>query len=265
LSHEPSVTGTVFVDADNTLWDTDAVFAHAQLDLLAAIERATGISTVASDRLAFVREIDQHLAERHHQGLRYPPRLLARATAFALTGISASRAAKKARLGDLRSPLGEGVEVNIEQAFFAEIGKPAALRPGVIEGLDRLLHAGLTVLIVTESAEEKVAATAERLGLNGHFSRIIEGKKRPELYLRIIRLATNGAEGGFMIGDQLDRDIAPAKEAGLTTIYFPSGFQPRWMPDEADVRPDFKIQSFDEVPIIVAECLARPQRERHTV
>jgi putative hydrolase of the HAD superfamily len=119
------------------------------------------------------------------------------------------------------------------------------------------------VLIVTESAEAKATATAERLGLRGHFTRIIEGKKRSDLYKRVLRLT--GSDGqAFMVGDQLDRDIAPAKEAGLTTIYFPSGFKPKWMPDEAEVQPDFKIASFAEVPAIVAECVAK-DRQRQAV
>lgn len=255
---------TVFVDADNTLWDTDAVFAHAQLDLLAAVEQATGISTVAADRLAFIRELDQQIAERHHQGLRYPPRLLARATAFALMGKGAARAARDASMGELKPLMGERAEASLEQSFFAEVSKPAELRPGVIEGLDRLLAAGCTVLIVTESAAAKVSATAERLGLTGHFTRTIEGTKRPELYQRVMRLA-HRSEKAFMIGDQLDRDIAPAKQAGLITIYFPGGFRPRWLPDETEVRPDFKIESFAEVPDVVAKCLAENEGQRQAV
>src|SRR4051812_6345456 len=98
--NRPPANTTVFVDADNTLWDTDTVFAHAQLDLLAAVEDAAGISITATDRLAFIRELDQQLAERHHQGLRYPPRLLVRATAFALMGISPPRAARNAWMGE---------------------------------------------------------------------------------------------------------------------------------------------------------------------
>jgi putative hydrolase of the HAD superfamily len=54
-----------------------------------------------------------------------------------------------------------------------------------------------------------------------------------------------------MIGDQLDRDIRPAKEAGLRTIYFPGGFRPGWEVDEQSVRPDFRIDRFDAVPTIV--------------
>lgn len=253
----------VFVDADNTLWDTDAVFARAQFQLLAEVESAVGINSGAHDRLAFIRALDQQLAEHHHQGLRYPPRLLARAAALALSGFSASRAARSAWLGELKSPFGEEVAASVEQSFLAAIAEPPDLRPGVLEGLDRLLEGGSEVLIVTESAEARAAATADRLGLRGHFTRIIEGKKRPDLYRRVLRL-TRRQGLAFMVGDQLDRDIAPAKEAGLMTIYFAGGFQPKWMPDEAKVRPDFKIESFAEVPEIVADCRAK-DRQRQAV
>lgn len=255
---------SVFVDADNTLWDTDAVYAEAQLSLLSAVEKAAGISPITSDRLAFVREIDQQLAERHHQGLRYPPRLLVRSIIFASMGFAPARAARNAWLGEVRSPLSDQQETELEQGFIATISKSPALRPGVVEGLDRLLEAGCSVLIVTESAEAKALATAQKLGLNGHFTRIIEGKKRPELYERIVRL-THGPIHAFMVGDQLDRDIAPAKVAGLTTIYFPGGFKPKWMPDEAKVKPDFRIASFAEVPGIVMQALASDPLHRQAV
>lgn len=255
---------TVFVDADNTLWDTDAVFAHAQVRLLSAVEKAVGIRFSGSDQLAFVRELDQQIAERHHEGLRYPPLLLARAIAFSLSGLGASRAARAAWMGELKTPMGDGVERRVEQGFLAEISKPAELRPGVIEGLDRLLRADCTVLVVTESAGAKVSATAERLGLTGHFTRIIEGKKRPKLYERVMRL-THSPERAFMVGDQLDRDIAPAKAAGLVTIYFPGGFKPKWMPDEAKVSPDFKIESFAEVPGIVLSSVTSERAQQQAV
>lgn len=241
---------TVFVDADNTLWDTDAVFARAQLQLLASVEAAVGISTTSRDRLAFIRALDQQLAQIHHAGLRYPPRLLARAATLALAGFSVPRAARSAWLGELKQPVGADIEASVEQSFFSAISQPPQLRPGVLDGLDRLLAAGCEVLIVTESAQARAAATAERLGLSGHFTRILEGKKRPDLYRRVLRL-TKSSGRAFMVGDQLDRDIAPAKDAGLTTIYFPSGFKPKWMPDEDTIKPDYRVQSFAEVPDLV--------------
>jgi putative hydrolase of the HAD superfamily len=236
---------TVFVDADNTLWDTDKVFAQAQLDMLAFVEAATSASANARDRLAFVREIDQALAERHHAGLRYPPRLLARAVTLAIAGRSGDAAARMAWSGQMPSTLGDQGEQLAEQQFFKTIAVQPELRTGVVRGMTRLTDAGCLVLIVTEGAQARVEATARALGLDGYFTRVIEGKKRPELFSRVLRL-TGSPEHAFMVGDQLDRDIGPAKRAGLTTIYFPGGFAPRWTPREAEVQPDHRIDDFDD-------------------
>ena len=56
----------VVVDADNTLWDTNAVYANAQLALLSAVEEHVGVNA-AGDRLTYLRNIDQALAQRHPQ------------------------------------------------------------------------------------------------------------------------------------------------------------------------------------------------------
>src|ERR1700678_1534645 len=63
-------------DADNTLWETDEVFAAAQLDLLQSVEEDYGLRVPNNDRLKFVREFDQALASRHSEGLKYPVRRL---------------------------------------------------------------------------------------------------------------------------------------------------------------------------------------------
>jgi putative hydrolase of the HAD superfamily len=55
-----------------------------------------------------------------------------------------------------------------------------------------------------------------------------------------------------MIGDQLDRDILPAKEAGLITIYLPGGFRPKWSPLAGGPHPDYEIASFWEAVDIIA-------------
>jgi putative hydrolase of the HAD superfamily len=243
---------TIFLDADNTLWDTDQVFASAQLGLLDDVEARTDRKVEEGDRLAFVRAIDQALAERHHHGLRYPPTLLVRAIARALGGEAGAQAAKQAWLGQRGSILSTADEDAIVAAYFGSLKSTPALRPGVAEGMAQLSDAGCFVLIVTEAALKRTEATAALLGLEGTFNRVIEGRKRPELYRRVLKLAGSPANT-FMIGDQLDRDIVPAKAAGLTTIFFPGGFQPRWLPEEQDVRPDHRIDRFDQaLPIILA-------------
>ncbi|TMJ20513.1 MAG: HAD family hydrolase [Alphaproteobacteria bacterium] len=250
MNGRPAPRATVFVDADNTLWETDSVFAAAQLNLLEGVETLLNRKASAADRLAFVRSVDQRLAQKHHDGLRYPPRLLVRGIAIALDGMGAERAVKAAWLGSASSPLPEAREAEVERNFFGDIATLPEPRPGVLEGLDALQDAGCLVLVVTEAASRKTEEIAAKLGMADHFDRVVEGRKRPALYQRIVRLAGT-PDRSFMVGDQLDRDIAPAKAAGLETIYYPGNFKPRWQLDEDAGAPDHRISSFAEVPGIV--------------
>jgi putative hydrolase of the HAD superfamily len=239
-----------FVDADNTLWDTDGVFASAQLSLLTAVEGSIGRST-PGDRLTFVRSIDQALAERHHLGLRYPPRLLAIAVALALRGAQAGVAAKVAWAG---GPASGGLEPALAKQFEREFIQCSRqlpdLLPGVRGGLNRLHDGGVLILIVTEGARERVAKTADAHGLTRFFDRIVEGPKSERLFQRVQKLGRVRVPA-FMIGDQLRRDIQPAKAAGLVTIYVPSRFRPQWEPDELAVGPDYRVVRFDQAADII--------------
>jgi putative hydrolase of the HAD superfamily len=245
-----SLPATLFVDADNTLWDTDAVFARAQLQLLYEVASALNEAISVDDPLAFVRSVDQALAERHHAGLRYPPLLLIRAVELALSGAPTDRAARSAWKGQPSYRLSADAAALIEQRFFAAVARSPDLRPGVAEGLDRLRAAGCLLLVISEGAKLRVERTIERLGLAGLFDRVIEAPKAPELYQRVVSL-TGARDRTFMVGDQLDRDIVPARAAGITTIYFPGGFQPRWSPAIETARPDHVVASFAEVADII--------------
>lgn len=250
MSNHAKSPATLFVDADNTLWDTDAVFARAQLGMLNDVVSALGISVPPSDALAFIRAVDQALAERHHAGLRYPPRLLIRATELALMGAPADAAARTAWKGNSQYHIDDDDAGAIEQSFLAALAMPPELRCGVVEGLERLHAADCLLLVISEGAKVKIDRNAERLGVSRFFHRVLEAPKSPEIYRRVLRL-TGAPSQAYMVGDQLDRDIAPAKAAGIGTIYFPGGFQPRWSPAVEKVSPDHIITSFAEVPDIV--------------
>jgi putative hydrolase of the HAD superfamily len=248
---------TIFVDADNTLWDTDSVFANAQLELLGNVERASGRQAAAEDRLAFIRSVDQALAERHHAGLRYPPHLLARGIELVLEhGHAADDAARLAWRGRPDYALDQDDVERIEATYFQDIAKQPALRAGVADGLKKLHAAGHTLLVVSEGRKAKIETIAEQLGVLKCFDRVIEGIKSAVLYRRILRLA-GMPKRAFMIGDQLDRDIIPAKAAGLETIYFPGGFRPRWSLNTSDTQADHVIETFASVPDIVDDQVDR--------
>jgi putative hydrolase of the HAD superfamily len=252
---KPQAAQTVlFSDADNTLWDTNAVYAEAQNWLLDRVETEVGTDAKTEDRLAFVRRVDQLLAARHHEGLRYPTRLLANALALVLSGIPDERAVRRAWT-EPASALPPDVADAFQEEFGTRLRRLPGLREGVAEGLRHLHDLRVTVFVLTEGALERVQRTLGELALAPYVERVLEGKKEPALYRRMLRLK-HEPPAAYMVGDQLDRDIAPAKAAGLTTFYFPGGFTPRWTPHETEVGPDFKISSFTEVADRLEERLA---------
>src|SRR3546814_1389050 len=125
------------------------------------------------------------------------------------------------------------------------------LRPGVREGLTALRKSHSIIFVITEGERDRVRRTARAHQLEGLFDRIIEAPKIPRIYQRALRLVGD-ASTAFMVGDQLQRDIRPAKEAGLRTIYFPGGFRPHWELKEQSVQPAFRVDRFEAVPAIVA-------------
>jgi len=243
----------VFVDADNTLWDTNAVYATAQLHLLARIEGYVGTVAKASDRLGFVRAVDQCLAEKHHRQLRYPVRLLIRALEHALSGLSPERAARLAwsRASD-QGGLTALEMAQLESEFSSGLSVTPRARRGVRRGLSALRQRNCRVVVLTEGSLARVKANAAALAIDPYLERVVEVKKEQTTLVRIHR-ALGAPENVIMVGDQLERDIRPAQLAGFTTVYFPGMFRPRWERTTDDITPDFVIHSFTEVSTIVGE------------
>jgi putative hydrolase of the HAD superfamily len=246
-----AVKTVVFIDADNTLWDTNRVYADAQLALLADVEIATGFRAPEIDKLDWLRAIDQFLAEKHHAGLRYPPRLLAKAVALALKGQDPATAARFAWSGGQSEvQLDEDSARKIEEEFLKLLKALPPLREGVAEGL-RLLHTyGFHILVLTEGNRERVVSLLEHFHLGKLVARVMEVKKERQLFDRVLALAHHPS-AAFMVGDQLDRDIAPAKAAGLKTIYFPGQFRPKWQPLEDDIQPDYRVENFNKAAQLI--------------
>lgn len=244
---------TVFLDADNTLWDTDGVYAAAQSRLLDGVLELIGADAAPSKPLAFLRAVDQAIAARHQDGLRYPPLLLVRGLERALSGEAPDAAARAASRGRHDYQIDSETAESLVDRFRSGLRAVPDLRPGVVKGLAELSAAGVRLLVVSEAAKRRVEVTAARHGILGLFDRILEGRKRPEFYGRILTLIGRPSRA-FMVGDQVDRDVVPARAAGLETIHFPGGFQPRWTP--ADAAPDHLVADFAEVPGIVCGGIA---------
>ncbi|MBY5645550.1 HAD family hydrolase [Rhizobium leguminosarum] len=233
----------VLIDADNTLWDTDGVFAEAQLRILAAVEKAMKLTASTDDRLAFVRGFDQDIAEQHHLGLRYPPRLLIDALAYGLRGVPLREAVRRAWNDAAYSGIERQIVSEIEHDFLEDISKQPKLLKGVMTGLRELASIGATMVVFTEGSRRRILRSVEYHQLIAFIDRVFEAPKTERMFARVKTL-TKPEQSIYVIGDQLTRDIAPANRAGIPSIYIPGKFQPKWE-IETKVQPTFRAQSFD--------------------
>ena len=259
--NEGKTTGPlIFVDADNTLWDTDRVFADAQLQLLEAVEESTLIKAAATDRLAYIREVDQAIAQAHHLGLKYPPRLLVIALAHTLSGHSPDQAAAVAwSRGSAGITLSDDKVNLISERFLQTLTRVPRLRPGVRMGLTALKRLGAQIVVLTEGRKDRVVANLRAHDLLSEVGRVMEAMKTPALFKRLLRLAA-GDQLVVMIGDQISRDIAPAAAVGVRTIYIPAAFKPRWESGSSGGLADYELCGFEDVPTTVAKLLERPAK-----
>lgn len=239
----------LFTDADNTLWDTDSVFAAAQLEMLREIEQLTGRNAPQDEdrRLAFLRDVDQKIASAHPDHLRYPPALLAQGLAMVLEGRDVEEAVARVTRPDVESA---DVFEPAQSRFLEAIQTLPPLRKGVREGLVAAAEAGLPVSIVTEENEARCRKFVIGHSLGRLIGDVISVRKTVAAYLDLKRKV--GQAKCFMVGDQFDRDVVAAAAAGFSTFYFPGGFVPYW---NANLDND-KTQQIDQYDVIVPDILA---------
>lgn len=234
-------------DADNTLWETDEVFAAAQLDLLQRVEEDYGVRVPNNDRLKFVREFDQALASRHSEGLKYPVHQLVRSIVSAIQNGDTELAINEALERKSSDPKAEA----IANVFVARVlNVIPTLRLGVAKTVPTLAHNRIRVVILTEGNEARCERLLEHHGLRQSVFAVQAQKKTLESY-QVLRSRYGGSEQPVMVGDQIDRDIEVPKLAGYTTVHFPGGFNPVWTLNR-EVIPDFLISNYEQMMTILS-------------
>jgi len=234
-----SSSTVALLDADNTLWDTDAVFRSAQLGLLTLVEAKLDRHAEAHDRLAFVRAYDQALALAHHAHLRYPPQLLVRALEAGLAGQPADLVARDLVAGRMsqESRLPEDVVQQLVASYLEVLNESPALLPKVKEAVTAAKHAGFLLYVMTEGRVERQKRLLELHGLAGAFEGVWELTKNEEQFGRLVTRFSKARV--IVVGDQPDRDIIPSKAAGCTSVFVPGRFTPSWNAAGAPQSADF--------------------------
>jgi putative hydrolase of the HAD superfamily len=125
----------------------------------------------------------------------------------------------------LAEPAGE-----LWRAYRARLPHLVMCRPEVLRGLDRLRAAGWAVGIVTNGMTDNQTGKIRRTGLaervDGWAISDAEGVRKPDVRLFEIgarRCGTSLAGGGWMVGDDPDKDVAGGRNAGLRTIWIDRG------------------------------------------
>ena len=117
-----------------------------------------------------------------------------------------------------------------DQSLNALKNRPQ-LRPGVTSGLTQLAASQQRVVVLTEGNYKTVLRNIEDHGLTNFFEDISFTESKDARFFEQILQSSGAPRVAFMVGDQLDRDISPAKEAGLDNNLFS-----RWVPTEMGAR-----------------------------
>jgi putative hydrolase of the HAD superfamily len=201
-------------DADNTLWNTNAIYAHAQLALLNEVEGLLGFPYRQLDRLSFIRQIDETVAMSNPLRWGYPPQLLVRGLATALSNSSAELVnyEREVRTAEIRP---EQID-ELAERFRSRIrsGRPE-LRDGVSEVIATLARKGTKIIVATEEERERSLSLLEYHGLLNYIDDVVSGRKGADFFRALSARIKGARDFCFMVVDQLERDIAPPKETGF--------------------------------------------------
>jgi putative hydrolase of the HAD superfamily len=155
--------------------------------------------------------------------------ILARKTASAFTDGRTSDEYRKERFGALLDKHGLDADENV-LVILAELYKDALAnaletKAGALTLLPYLRSIGKKVVIITEGPQDAQEWTIEELGLSEHLDELATtnkfGKSKTDgLFESVLKFLGIEGKDIVYIGDNYARDIFPAQEQGITTIYF---------------------------------------------
>lgn len=136
---------------------------------------------------------------------------------------------------------------------------PFSAFKGVKSVLRRLRQQGHELHLVTLGDTILQRRKLKQTGLEGYFDSIrIEEREKKQVMQELLK---DRSEPALMIGDSKLKDILPANELGMVTVWIPSQTK---SPRDEDIQEDFKIRSFSDLMSIMRKidaALARKNRK----
>lgn len=155
-----------------------------------------------------------------------------------------------------------GFDLTEQRKARADAGKPESygeddLYPDVRPALSKLRGMGIWVGIVGNQTVRS-GRILRSLDLPTDFIATSDDwgveKPSPEFFAKVVEAAPCAAEQIIYVGDRIDNDVAPAKQAGMRTAYVERGPWGWILRDKQEVTDlsDWKIRDLTELPEIAA-------------
>lgn len=221
------------LDADDTLWHNEKIFARVQERYRALLAQYHDAAAVDRTLLATERRNVPH----YGYGVK----------GFTLSAIETAIELTEGRISarEIQTLIDTGREM---------LAHPVELLDGVAETLPTLARSH-RLLVITKGDLVDQQRKLAKSGLAEHFAGVeIVSEKDPATYAGILR--RQGTEPGdfLMVGNSLKSDVLPVLEVGGSAAHVP--YQVTWALEQSDEVPDapdrfFKLGSIRELPDLV--------------
>ncbi|MFE5582867.1 HAD family hydrolase [Kitasatospora sp. NPDC056531] len=220
---------TLVFDADDTLWENNVLFERAIDGFLDRV-------CAPAEREA-TRALLDRIEAANAAALGYGAAVFRQSLADCLQHLNADRtptATELARIDELLTPLTDRGAIE--------------LIPGVADTLTALA-ARHRLLLLTKGDQDEQRAKVAASTIDHHFRGIhIVAEKSVDTYRQLTAELGLDPERTWMIGNSPKSDIAPARRAGLRTVFIPH--EHTWVLEHAELGPDeatLQLTAFPEL------------------
>lgn len=123
--------------------------------------------------------------------------------------------------------------------------------PGAIETLQALRERGISMALITNGEARNQRRSIEKHALEQYFDCVViegefgAGKPDERVFRHALAATRCDAERAWMVGDNLEADIATPHRLGMHTVWVDA--DARGLPDPAPVRPDRIVRAIAEL------------------
>ena len=141
--------------------------------------------------------------------------------------------------------------VELADSYGKEIDRHARPFPGAIDTIKQFREKKIKLALLTNGSKEFQRRKIDRFELEPLFDHIViegefgVGKPDDRIFKHALGLLKLKASDVWMVGDDLDRDIAGAQKAGIYSIWV--DWQKKGLPESSPVRPDRIVSSIAEL------------------